>query len=444
MTNHLIVLSDLHLAPPGPLNNFSAGNALAAFLGEITKPTTTLVLAGDTFDFLQIEGRPDTLDGPSMPALIKGAIDAIGQSPWGRDLYKNLGEILKAGGQCVVLPGNHDPEVAHPEFANHLLASIGLPQNHPGLIIHTEGPWRTRIGEREIIVGHGHRNDPWNDIDPANVTAALNGAQCPLPPGSRLVTEVLNPFKQALDPAGKMRFPFLDLLKPEMPAVPLLLLYLDHTLAMRHLPRALGLTLQALANALAKALEGGPTLGAKERSPTATPADDIARGLAPEFTLAERQNPARCADELEAWLNSEKILPLAGTLAAHAGIRPRMLRAFLRLASDNGKFFNRTHRSDDDRAITREYLQTDAPPRVVVAGHTHAAREVWLSDHHAYINTGTWTDLIQFPAQIDDAELRMWIDRLEKRDLPRVTSLTYADITPDTAKLCDYRGTASS
>jgi UDP-2,3-diacylglucosamine pyrophosphatase LpxH len=438
MTEHLIVLSDLHLAPPGPLNNFSAGDALAAFLGERAKPTLTLILAGDAFDFLQIEGRPATLDGPSMPALIRSALDAIAQTPWGRALYKNLGEILKAGGRCVVLPGNHDPEVAHPAFADHLLTSIGLPPNHPGLTIHTDGPWCTHVGEREIIVGHGHRHDPWNDIDPATVTAALNGAQIPLPPGSRLVTDVLNAFKNALDSAGEPRFPFVDLLKPEMPAVPLLLLYLDHKLAMRHLPGALGLTARYLANALAKALEGSPTLAPGERDPAAGTADDIARGLAPEYTTTERQNPGRCADNLEDWLNSDETGPVEGTLAAHGGIRPRMLRAFLRLASDNGKFFNRAHRSAEDRAITNEHLPPDAPPRVVIAGHTHAAREVWLSEIHAYINTGTWTELIQFPAQIDDTELRMWINRLERRDIPRVTSLTYAEVTPDTVKLRDY------
>jgi len=51
---------------------------------------------------------------------------------------------------------------------------------------------------------------------------------------------------------------------------------------------------------------------------------------------------------------------------------------------------------------------------------------------------GSGGELIQFPAQIDDAELRMWINRLERRDIPRVTSLTYAEVTPDTVKLRDY------
>lgn len=50
---------------------------------------------------------------------------------------------------------------------------------------------------------------------------------------------------------------------------------------------------------------------------------------------------------------------------------------------------------------------------------------------------------LQFPAQIDDTELRMWINRLERREIPRVTYLTYAEVTPKAAELRDYRAGSS-
>lgn len=444
MTSRILVVSDLHLAVPGPLNNFHAGDALAAFVGDNARPGVTLVLAGDAFDFLQIDGRLPTLHGPQMPALIQATLDAVDQTAWGRRLFQALGALLESGGRCVILPGNHDPEVAHPAFAQALLQKANRPADDPALTIHASGPWRATAGAREVVVGHGHRFDPWNDIPPANVDAALQGESPSLPPGSRLVTDVLNQFKTARDQYGALRFPFVDLLKPEVPAVPLLLLYLDRALAMQHLPRALGLYAENLANALAKALLGTATLSASlspehaSPAPPASPADDIARALARTYTATQRQNPGRCATELEDWLNGEGEGMRAGTLAAHGGVRPRILRAFLHLASDDGRFFTRSHKSDDCLAIAREHLRPGSPPRVVIAGHTHAAREIWLSEDHAFINTGTWTDLMELPSRVDDDVLKAWIDRLERRDVPRVRQLTFAEVTPESVALRDY------
>jgi hypothetical protein len=233
----------------------------------------------------------------------------VADTPWGRDLYKNLGDLLDRGGRCVVLPGNHDPEVAHPSFREDLLAKAGKPPNHPGLTVHTRGPWRTNIGPREIVVGHGHRHDPWNDIHPDTVEAALQGQPAALPPGSRLVTEVLNAFKNARDERGALRFPFVDLLKPEVPAVPLLLLYLDHDRAMKHLLPALDVGVDALTEKLAKALLGSDTLGPGTAAPTTSPAHDIARALAVTYTATERGQRRRRGDPGRARRNSAPAPP---------------------------------------------------------------------------------------------------------------------------------------
>jgi hypothetical protein len=41
----VVVLSDLHLAIPGPLNNFHTGDTLASFLAEQVRPDTTQRIA---------------------------------------------------------------------------------------------------------------------------------------------------------------------------------------------------------------------------------------------------------------------------------------------------------------------------------------------------------------------------------------------------------------
>lgn len=436
----IVVLSDLHLAIPGPLNNFHAGDPLASLLAEQARPDTTCVLAGDVFDFLQIDGRPSTLSGMQMPAQIQQTLNALADTDWGGRFFAALRKLIECGGRCVVLPGNHDPELAHPSFITKLLTKAELPLAHPGLTVHAAGPWQTRVGSREVLVGHGHRGDPWNDIDPTTVQAALEGRDGPLPPGSRLVTEVLNVFKRQRAKDGELRFPFVDLLKPEVPAVPLLLLYLDRTLARRHLPGALGLTVEALAMQVGKMLLGTATLasGAGLNADTASPLEDMAWALAQTYSDTQRKNPARCADDLLEWLESDAPPTESareGMLAAHGGMRARMLRAFLLLASDQGRFFDRRHRSAEDRRIIRAHLPKDAPPRVVIAGHTHAAREIWVSPDHAYLNTGTWTDLIAFPPTVDDETLKTWIDRLEERTVPRVKRLTWAEVTADSVML---------
>ncbi|MCY1009320.1 metallophosphoesterase [Nannocystis pusilla] len=441
MTERLIVVSDLHLAIPGALNNFHAGAALAAFFVEQARRDTTLMLAGDVFDFLQVEGRSATLDGNSIPGLVEATFAAVAAETWGRDLFQALGDIVRAGGRCIVLPGNHDPEAAHPAFITQLRRRTGLAPDDQGLAVHVDGPWRTQLGRWEVVVSHGHRADVWNDIDPAAMRAVLAGGTLLLPAGSRLVLQVLNAFKQARDEAGELRFPFVDLLKPEVPAVPLLLLYLDRELAMQYLPAALGLRAEVLARSLVRALNG-PTLGKDRPAAGSSPEDEMGEALARTYTDGQRRNPPRCADELLAWLKGGHAGVREGTLAVHGGMRARVLRAFLWLASRDGRFFIRSHCSKEDRAILAEHIPPGAPPRLVIAGHTHAAREVWQGPDHAYLNTGTWTDLLALPARVDDAALRQWIDALEHRTVPRVRHLTYAEVTPTTAELREYMGHA--
>lgn len=442
----VIVLSDLHLAVPGPLNNFHAGDALADFLAEQARPDTTCVIAGDGFDFLQIDGRSSTLHSEQMPTQIQQTLDALVSLDWGRRFFAALSKLLACGGRCIVLPGNHDPELVHPCFAEKLLAASGLPTHHPGLLVHPAGPWRTQVGAREVIIGHGHRGDAWNDIAPETVQNAIAGEHgVLLPPGSRLVTDVLNVFKQQRTAQGELRFPFVDLLKPEMPAVPLLLLYLDRTLAMGHLGRALDLSVQALALQVGKWLRGTAKLaaGPSQEAVANTALDDMAQALAQTYSEAQRKNPARCVDELIEWLESDASndAPMReGLLATHGGMRARMLRAFLWLASDEGRFFDRSYGSADDRRIIKDYLPAGAPPRVVIAGHTHAARQIQVSSQHLYLNTGTWTDLIAFPSVIDDGAIKTWIDQLEQRQIPRLQRLTWAEVTPEYALLHDAAG----
>ena len=142
--------------------------------------------------------------------------------------------------------------------------------DHPGLTVHTaDAPWTTVVGGLPVRVGHGHRvADPWNDIDPEAVLRAVEtgDARVALPPGSRLVLELLNPLKLAVHRStGAQRFPFLDLLKPELATVTLLLPYLDWDAAEDKVGTFGGLAARrASSGASSRRCAGAPVLGSEQ------------------------------------------------------------------------------------------------------------------------------------------------------------------------------------
>lgn len=440
MTQRLRVVSDLHLSPPGAFDAFRSGDALAGFVQASARADTTLVLAGDVLDLLQVPGRPTVLDLRGAPALIRGALDGIGRTTWGGDLFRGLRALLQAGGRCVVIPGNHDPELCHPDTRDLLLGALGAPDD-AGLEVHREpGPWITQVGQWTAIVGHGHRSDAWNDIEPAALRRALEAGEgaVPLPPGSRLVVDVLHDFKKD-ESTGAPRFAFIDLLKPE-PAVLLLLLYLDPQRALALLPSALGLHGEQLLRAFRRYLGPRATLASSAAPAVETALDELlAQAIAAELDDDERLGPDAAVHRLKTWL-AARPAPTPGTLAQHGGARRWLARAALRGLSGDGSFFDLKGLNDVDRDVMREHLPEGTGPRVVLCGHTHAARLHRSSRDHMYINTGTWIDLMKLPELAADERARSWIDDLEHDRVARLRRLTYGEVTADGASLKEWPG----
>jgi 3',5'-cyclic AMP phosphodiesterase CpdA len=428
----IVVVSDLHMAPPGPLDSFKTGDVLAKLVArlrsaDVPADRTLLVMNGDTFDFLQIEARPATLAAAGVAALVERVLAEIRATDWGQKLYDALKHFTAEGGHWLVIPGNHDPELHHPDAA--ALLARGTRADPGRVTVHRDpGPWHTTLGHREIVIGHGHRSDPFNDIDPAAWQAALAaGAQTPpLPPGSRLVLDTINAFKRA-------GHGFVDALKPEMPGVLLLLLYIDRALALGHLPGAIGNGAVTLLRAVRRAIQGGgPTLVPGSAHPQ-EPADLLVQALQDALLPGERPAATSLLRSFESWLeHGDMAAAPAGSLASHGGVRAWLLRKALRLLSYDFSFFDPGALGATDRAIIAELLPAGGPARVVVAGHTHAAR-YRVMPGGVYINTGTWTDLMRLPGPDDD--LSAWIDALETGRVDRNPRPSFADITAGDAIL---------
>jgi UDP-2,3-diacylglucosamine pyrophosphatase LpxH len=425
----IVVVSDLHMAPPGPLDSFRTGNVLADLVdslraADVPTERTLLVMNGDTFDFLQIEDRPAILDSDGVAVLVRRVLAEIGNIDWGKRLYDALTRFTDRGGHWLVIPGNHDPELHHPDAVAMLAGATGA--DPARVTVHGAAePWRTTLGDRDLVIGHGNRSDPFNDIDPAAwQTALARGEQTPpLPPGSRLVLDTVNAFKRA-------DHRFVDALKPEMPGVLLLLLYIDRALALRNLPGVAGNGASALGRAVRRAIQGGgPTLA--PRSPSQRePVDLLVQSLQDALLPQERAAATGLLRSFEEWLeHGDTAAAPAGSLASHGGVRAWLLRKALRLLSYDFSFFDPGALGSTDRAIIEELLPEGGPPRVVVAGHTHAARYRVMAGGRVYINTGTWTDLMRLPSPDDD--LAEWIDALEAGRVAHEQRPSFADITAD-------------
>jgi UDP-2,3-diacylglucosamine pyrophosphatase LpxH len=456
MSDRLIVLSDLHISPPGRPASLHAGPALAGFLLAHAAAGTTLVLAGDTFDFLRMD-RPARLDMPGAPELFRTLLAGLAEAPWGRDVLGALAALLRAGGKCVLLPGDHDLELHHPRCRDVLLAALGLP-GHPGLVFHlADEPWQTQLGRLAVVVGHGNRYDPWNEVDPVDVRRALaaGARHVVLPPGAQLVTEVMHAFEAATDArTGKPRFALLELFKPDVPAVPLLLWLLDAKLAAARFSATFGLGVPKLLRPLSRELSRGPALEGAEAQLQTTRhlpigyapamADAFARAIADELPDDLRALPQLVMQRAKLWLEGDDGPAGTAERPAAGGMRRLAARALVRSLSRDAPNGDAGATSPNDDAIVGHLLSDDAGPRVAIFGHTHAARLKKLEGDRTYINAGTWTDHPDLPDVADEAAVSAWIDLLDHGQVKRRRRLTYAEVTPDGARLAEWPAPSAS
>ncbi|HEX4952338.1 MAG TPA: metallophosphoesterase [Thermoanaerobaculia bacterium] len=436
----LVVLSDLHLGPPGALAGFRAGEELVALVSGLEPAGTLLLWNGDLFDTLQVPGRPEVLDLEGAPRLLRQLCRDLAETPWGTRFFAALGAFVAGGGRSVVIPGNHDPELYHPEADAVLRAACGLSPEDPRLSIHRQAePFSVQVSSREVLAGHGHLGDSWNRIEPGAIHRALErGARSlPLPPGSLLVLATVNVFKRACDPfTGRPRFPFVEQLHPSGPWVPLLLLALDPLLALPHLPAFLVRFDEVVVAELRHRLTRGPSLGTRgEAAPSE--AEELSRAIEAALDEGDRQAPAAMARALELHFAGAQAATRGSLGVPGAGAR-LLLKAARRLFHDGGDFFSPEALSGFDRSLVDTQLPASAAGRVVLAGHTHAAREARLDGDRVYLNTGTWLDLLRLPAATEEPDLLAWAERLRAGAIEPLARRTYAEVDGQGARLATW------
>ncbi len=203
----VVILSDLHLGPgrdPGTgrwsrLEDFFYDRELAAFLDHVRRRATRderpvrLILNGDVFDFLLVTETPSTGEvsglAPTRAERKFGMRPGERASAWKMariveghpEVFDALARLIAAGGELVLLPGNHDPELFFPAvqrvLTDELLARSGGEGPSPGtddLALHIRfEPWFWYEPGR-LFVEHGHQYDE---------SSVLSNLLYPLEPG---------------------------------------------------------------------------------------------------------------------------------------------------------------------------------------------------------------------------------------------------------------------
>ncbi|WP_438036759.1 metallophosphoesterase [Sorangium sp. So ce204] len=448
MLRRTVVLSDLHLGPAGPLATFRDDRALAGLLdrlGAPAEPSTEIVLAGDVFDFLQIPGY----DG-FRAELAADRLTTILEGPRTAPVIAALRRFAaRADSGISLLAGNHDPETLLPDVRAGFEKAIG---REGSVRYPDDAPLAAGLGDRWPVWGHAVGNDAgsvWivhgDRWDPHNAVhrdalrhAVAAGRPVELPVGSQLVYRVLN----TLQPENR----WIPELKPELPVVFPLLLYLDPRVTLPFLQEHWGLSERLLSGFVDGRLRLGPLMG-PEAGAAPPPADDVPQvlsALLAEGLLGEApDDPGAQLADLRTHLRNGAAPAAGGMLAAHGGVGRALLRAWLIGIRGLLRWSPASLEADDG---VLEPARRWLPEGLIalVAGHTHGPRRS-AAGSPAYFNTGTWIPVGRLPEHemtrsIDEIEAGRW-----EADAPRTWVMITCDDGPPQVALwrCDKDGTPS-
>src|SRR5262249_18020102 len=195
-----VIISDLHIGAGDRLDDFDADTELAALIRSYVAGAqpTELILAGDTFEFLQVR-LPDLSDFEWSGAAAARRLSAI-LAAHPEPVMALHAFLDQPGNQLTLLIGNHDFELHYAMAKAQLREGLGL----------AEGDGRLRFGLTYsgggVYVDHGMQFDPWNRF--ANVAGISEPFE--VVRGTRMVKEVINPLED--DPIELA--PLIDNVKP--------------------------------------------------------------------------------------------------------------------------------------------------------------------------------------------------------------------------------------
>ncbi len=444
MTETVVVISDLHLGQGDDFDIFAGPGKSQAFVDFMkftgARPgAVEVVINGDFVDFLQLKPWDVKVDREKAAKKISSIVAAHSDT-----VFRALGEFLaSADHRITVLLGNHDVELAFPEVWEQVASAILDVTERAAAdrlsflaLDKTRVTYVKAVGGVLVHIEHGNLDDPYNGM---NYTALIQSAErgtndFAYPPGTQLVYDIMN--------RHKADFRFVDLLKPEVPAVPLLLMALKPG-AVVDVP-GIGLkSLAALGNGFIGWLRTkitGPTLGrAQEAAPTVADENQLSKDMAAAYQ-DEMGNQAGITQAdavlMQQFFESSgedhaAAQPVMGSRLE--GARRRLAQAAIRslgrpIDLRDPTYYSADHLDRNDVRSARSRLIGDV--KIVVFGHTHRPLKAEFEGGGLYLNSGAWANQITLPGPADD--ISEWISRIRTNsDQNRAAFPTYIVITPE-------------
>ena len=407
------VISDLHLGGRPGFQIFGSTAELAWLIDDLRQRPArriALVINGDFIDFLA--------QAPALPFDPEGAADKLATIA-NESAFAPVFNALRAftatdNRQLIVNLGNHDLEFVLPWVREALLETLsgGNSAARGRITLALDGTGvPMRVGGARVLCVHGNEVDLWNFADYERIRRIGRdfmqgrGAEPWVPNGgSQLVSEVMNPLKQD--------YPFIDLLKPEMPAVFPMLIALRPSVVTQ-----LGKLAAAVARRSRDAVR--MSTGFLEE---ATPRTDVVAAAPAPRTVGSggrrdlhRGSAMMARDLLDraeaSW--RDEVVPLDLVSGDQRAEYLGLFGALKQLVTGKGQVEALrealdgldTDRSFDPGAEDDTYRELDrlvgGDIDFLIAGHTHLERALQRRRGRGfYFNSGTWARLIQIPPQL--------------------------------------------
>jgi UDP-2,3-diacylglucosamine pyrophosphatase LpxH len=389
-----LIVSDLHMSSGDRLDDFEADADLVAFIYSyaIRAEPTELILAGDTFEFLQVR-LPSLGDyewsGTAATRRLRAILAAHAKVIAALRVF-----VAQPGNQLTLLIGNHDFELHYALAKALLYEALGLSTSDP----------RLRFGLSYegggIYLEHGNQFDDWNRF------VHFEGISEPFEVvrGTRVVKDVINPLED--DPLEVA--PLIDNVKPTsaffwyMLSLP----RLRQPASRRYVVRGLLRLFRSVA--LPRAYHRRAQLVMREEL-LGAPGQTLQRELALRavYELDPELREAAAADHGGV---APEVRIRRRAIGRTAALAQAFARRFIREREPSEQALERIEQEAKQQlrheirefkgALLRGMARIAAGPEhghntLFVCGHTHLAEVVAFNQQQIYVNTGTWTEIIQ-------------------------------------------------
>jgi len=419
--DELWAISDIHMggekSKAKDFQIFCRGERLGNFIRYLIRQNpqddVALVLDGDVIDSLAEDVVPGytAVDLPTITAMMKHLYEDPGFEP----VWSALHDFVHTEKRhLVIVIGNHDIELAltpvEASIRERLAAGDAKANGRITFSTHGGG-FGCRVGGKRVFCTHGNEVDDWNIVDYnelGNLDNAIRAgrrideSRWRPNAGTRMVIDLMNDVKA--------RFPFVDLLKPEINPVLSIVLTLDSSLVKKV---SLSSSFKIIRDRVSGVLKTRNLLSAGE-DVESVETEDLTNAAMPELlgnsVMAQIRGMSVGDSEDELLVTAEVNMvtrkPAIGTTSEGATLgwsdivagklglvdRVEALRRALKDWLSRDTTFDL---SDRDPTFTAIVPRVGSDVDFIITGHTHLARAIEFEPGRHYFNCGTWIRLLR-------------------------------------------------